>query len=94
MVMFSEGNPPKQKQRDGKEGGPSPEGSGGKHKTGTILSEDYAEIVDEEGDYSTPASKQAWIKRGNLDDTFKQLICDFIVKFCGKQPIILLKTVN
>lgn len=24
---------------------------------GTILSEDYAEIVDEEGDYSTPASK-------------------------------------
>ncbi|KAI4500693.1 hypothetical protein M0802_004285 [Mischocyttarus mexicanus] len=25
-------------------------------KTGTILSEDYAEIVDEEGDYSTPAS--------------------------------------
>lgn len=25
--------------------------------TGTMLSEDYAEIVDEEGDYSTPASK-------------------------------------
>lgn len=24
--------------------------------TGTMLSEDYAEIVDEEGDYSTPAS--------------------------------------
>lgn len=24
---------------------------------GTMLSEDYAEIVDEEGDYSTPASK-------------------------------------
>lgn len=23
---------------------------------GTMLSEDYAEIVDEEGDYSTPAS--------------------------------------
>jgi len=25
--------------------------------TGTMLSEDYAEIVDEEGDYSTPASE-------------------------------------
>lgn len=24
---------------------------------GTLLSEDYAEIVDDEGDYSTPASK-------------------------------------
>lgn len=28
-----------------------------RHRNGTILSEDYAEIVDEEGDYSTPASQ-------------------------------------
>jgi hypothetical protein len=26
-------------------------------RNGTLLSEDYAEIVDEEGDYSTPASQ-------------------------------------
>lgn len=26
-------------------------------RNGTILSEDYAEIIDEEGDYSTPASE-------------------------------------
>lgn len=42
---------PKYKQ----DGASSPEKNAG--KTGTILSEDYAEIVDEEGDYSTPASK-------------------------------------
>ena len=52
MFLFSstDAHPPKYRQ-DGTE---SPEKNAG--KTGTILSEDYAEIVDEEGDYSTPAS--------------------------------------
>lgn len=44
-------HPPKYRQ----EGSNSPEKN--VSKTGTILSEDYAEIVDEEGDYSTPASE-------------------------------------
>lgn len=30
-------------------------------RNGTILSEDYAEIIDEEGDYSTPASEYSQI---------------------------------
>lgn len=44
-------HPPKYRQ----DGSNSPEKN--VSKTGTILSEDYAEIVDEEGDYSTPASE-------------------------------------
>lgn len=48
--LFLDAHPPKYRQ----EGNESPEKNAG--KTGTILSEDYAEIVDEEGDYSTPAS--------------------------------------
>ena len=49
--LILDAHPPKYRQ----EGNESPEKNAG--KTGTILSEDYAEIVDEEGDYSTPASK-------------------------------------
>ena len=30
-----------------------------------MLSEDYAEIVDEEGDYSTPASKSIFYQNYN-----------------------------
>jgi len=52
MFLITDAQPPKYRQ----EGANSPaEKNAG--KTGTILSEDYAEIVDEEGDYSTPASK-------------------------------------
>jgi hypothetical protein len=51
MIFIIDAQPPKSRQ----DGTNSPEKSAG--KTGTILSEDYAEIVDEEGDYSTPASK-------------------------------------
>lgn len=51
FYFLVDAHPPKYRQ-DGTE---SPEKNAG--KTGTILSEDYAEIVDEEGDYSTPASK-------------------------------------
>ncbi|XP_036147458.1 uncharacterized protein LOC105833444 isoform X3 [Monomorium pharaonis] len=36
-------------------------------KTGTILSEDYAEIVDEEGDYSTPATRDYEIVRNQVE---------------------------
>ncbi|XP_063919597.1 focal adhesion kinase 1 isoform X6 [Zophobas morio] len=34
--------------------------------TGTMLSEDYAEIVDEEGDYSTPATKSYELQRDQI----------------------------
>ncbi|XP_046591478.1 focal adhesion kinase 1 isoform X8 [Neodiprion lecontei] len=43
----------------------SPEKNSG--KTGTILSEDYAEIVDEEGDYSTPATRDYEIVRNQVE---------------------------
>ncbi|XP_015607208.1 focal adhesion kinase 1 isoform X11 [Cephus cinctus] len=43
----------------------SPEKNAG--KTGTILSEDYAEIVDEEGDYSTPATRDYQIVRNQVE---------------------------
>ncbi|XP_023318899.1 focal adhesion kinase 1 isoform X3 [Trichogramma pretiosum] len=36
-------------------------------KTGTMLSEDYAEIVDEEGDYSTPATRDYEIVRNQVE---------------------------
>ncbi|XP_026668386.1 focal adhesion kinase 1 isoform X5 [Ceratina calcarata] len=36
-------------------------------KTGTILSEDYAEIVDEEGDYSTPTTRNYEIVRNQVE---------------------------
>lgn len=36
-------------------------------KTGTLLSEDYAEIVDEEGDYSTPATKDYELVRNQIE---------------------------
>ena len=49
--IYVDAQPPKYRQ----DGNGSPDKNAG--KTGTILSEDYAEIVDEEGDYSTPASK-------------------------------------
>ncbi|XP_068893109.1 focal adhesion kinase 1 isoform X8 [Tenebrio molitor] len=35
--------------------------------TGTMLSEDYAEIVDEEGDYSTPATKSYELQRDQIN---------------------------
>lgn len=54
VILIIDAQPPKYRQ----EGTASPEKNAG--KTGTILSEDYAEIVDEEGDYSTPASKYAY----------------------------------
>ncbi|XP_014212063.1 focal adhesion kinase 1 [Copidosoma floridanum] len=39
----------------------------GAGKTGTMLSEDYAEIVDEEGDYSTPATRDYEIVRNQVE---------------------------
>ncbi|XP_053593208.1 uncharacterized protein LOC103577529 [Microplitis demolitor] len=54
-------HPPKYRQ----EGNGSPEKNAG--KTGTILSEDYAEIVDEEGDYSTPAARDYEIVRNQVE---------------------------
>lgn len=36
-------------------------------KTGTLLSEDYAEIVDEEGDYSTPSTRNYDLVRNQID---------------------------
>ncbi|XP_032686536.1 uncharacterized protein LOC116851338 isoform X3 [Odontomachus brunneus] len=53
--------PPKYRQ----DGASSPEKNAG--KTGTILSEDYAEIVDEEGDYSTPATRDYEIVRNQVE---------------------------
>ncbi|KAF4528011.1 hypothetical protein B566_EDAN002194 [Ephemera danica] len=63
-----EGNPPRQRQKEGS-GSASPEGGGGggKNKTGTMLSEDYAEIVDEEGDYSTPATRDYELQRDQVE---------------------------
>ncbi|XP_058790088.1 focal adhesion kinase 1 [Phymastichus coffea] len=54
-------HPPKYKQKNTE----SPEKNPG--KTGTILSEDYAEIVDEEGDYSTPATRDYEIVRNQVE---------------------------
>jgi len=36
-------------------------------QTGTMLSEDYAEIVDEEGDYSTPATRDYELVRNQVE---------------------------
>lgn len=52
VILIIDAHPPKYRQDD--TSSPAEKNAG---KTGTILSEDYAEIVDEEGDYSTPASK-------------------------------------
>ncbi|CAK9830355.1 Focal adhesion kinase 1 [Anthophora retusa] len=54
-------HPPKSRQ----DGSNSPEKN--VSKTGTILSEDYAEIVDEEGDYSTPATRDYEIVRNQVE---------------------------
>lgn len=56
-----ENHPPKQKQQPENTEKAKPEKKP-LNKTGTMLSEDYAEIIDEEGDYSTPASKFIYIK--------------------------------
>ncbi|KAJ8673206.1 hypothetical protein QAD02_004468 [Eretmocerus hayati] len=56
-------HPPKYRQGQDKKG--SPEKNAG--KTGTLLSEDYAEIVDEEGDYSTPATRDYEIVRNQVE---------------------------
>ncbi|KMR04988.1 focal adhesion kinase 1 [Lasius niger] len=55
--------PPKYRQ----DGASSPAGEKNAGKTGTILSEDYAEIVDEEGDYSTPATRDYEIVRNQVE---------------------------
>lgn len=61
MTLIIDAQPPKYRQ----DGASSPaEKNAG--KTGTILSEDYAEIVDEEGDYSTPASKCLFMIHFNI----------------------------
>lgn len=52
-LFILDSHPPKYRGHDGGNSNNSPENNC--RKTGTILSEDYAEIVDEEGDYSTPA---------------------------------------
>lgn len=57
MILTIDAQPPKYRQ----DSASSPEKNAG--KTGTILSEDYAEIVDEEGDYSTPASEYIYFWR-------------------------------
>jgi hypothetical protein len=61
--ISSDAHPPKYRQQQ-QHGVGSRQASGGSGspettaaQTGTMLSEDYAEIVDEEGDYSTPASE-------------------------------------
>ncbi|KAG5319541.1 FAK1 kinase, partial [Pseudoatta argentina] len=54
--------PPKYRQ----DGASSP-AENNSSKTGTILSEDYAEIVDEEGDYSTPATRDYEIVRNQVE---------------------------
>ncbi|EGI67695.1 Focal adhesion kinase 1 [Acromyrmex echinatior] len=54
--------PPKYRQDDASS--PAEKNSS---KTGTILSEDYAEIVDEEGDYSTPATRDYEIVRNQVE---------------------------
>ncbi|XP_015113268.1 focal adhesion kinase 1 isoform X5 [Diachasma alloeum] len=54
-------HPPKYRQ----DGTDSPEKNSG--KTGTIVFEDYAEIIDEEGDYSTPAARDYEIVRNQVE---------------------------
>ncbi|XP_063217429.1 focal adhesion kinase 1 isoform X7 [Bacillus rossius redtenbacheri] len=63
-------HPPKYRQhgaggRQASGGSGSPET--GADKTGTMLSEDYAEIVDEEGDYSTPATRDYELVRNQVE---------------------------
>ncbi|KAK0171029.1 hypothetical protein PV328_008795 [Microctonus aethiopoides] len=58
-------HPPKYRGHDGGNSNNSPEKNC--RKTGTILSEDYAEIVDEEGDYSTPAARDYEIVRNQVE---------------------------
>lgn len=54
---------------DGSAGSSGSSGSGKQKgdKTGTMLSEDYAEIVDEEGDYSTPATRDYELVRNQIE---------------------------
>ncbi|KOX72079.1 Focal adhesion kinase 1 [Melipona quadrifasciata] len=59
--IYKHAHPPKYRQ----DGSNSPEKN--VSKTGTILSEDYAEIVDEEGDYSTPATRDYEIVRNQVE---------------------------
>ncbi|XP_046384921.1 focal adhesion kinase 1 [Ischnura elegans] len=47
--------------------GSSPAGPTQTAPTGTMLSEDYAEIVDEEGDYSTPATRDYELERAQIE---------------------------
>ncbi|KAK0089497.1 hypothetical protein PV325_007060 [Microctonus aethiopoides] len=61
----SDSHPPKYRGHDGGNSNNSPEKNC--RKTGTILSEDYAEIVDEEGDYSTPAARDYEIVRNQVE---------------------------
>ncbi|XP_065332952.1 focal adhesion kinase 1 isoform X2 [Cloeon dipterum] len=59
----------KSKESESKAGSNSTSSSGSdlKNKTGTILSEDYAEVVDEEGDYSTPSTRNYELQRDMID---------------------------
>ncbi|XP_066999399.2 focal adhesion kinase 1 isoform X2 [Anabrus simplex] len=61
-------HPPKYRHgpgsRQASAGSGSPDTGG---QTGTLLSEDYAEIVDEEGDYSTPATRDYELVRNQIE---------------------------
>jgi hypothetical protein len=58
-IVFTERERLKSKESESKAGTNSTTSSSSdtKNKSNTILSEDYAEVVDEEGDYSTPSSE-------------------------------------
>ncbi|PSN57364.1 hypothetical protein C0J52_02892 [Blattella germanica] len=68
-------HPPKYRQQQQQQhSGGSKQTSGGSGspettaaQTGTMLSEDYAEIVDEEGDYSTPATRDYELVRNQVE---------------------------
>ncbi|KAJ9573701.1 hypothetical protein L9F63_008914, partial [Diploptera punctata] len=74
-VGIQDAQPPKYRQQQQQQhGGGSRQTSGGSGspettaaQTGTMLSEDYAEIVDEEGDYSTPATRDYELVRNQVE---------------------------
>ncbi|XP_021926786.1 focal adhesion kinase 1 isoform X4 [Zootermopsis nevadensis] len=70
---LKDAHPPKYRQQQ-QHGVGSRQASGGSGspettaaQTGTMLSEDYAEIVDEEGDYSTPATRDYELVRNQVE---------------------------
>ncbi|XP_069676126.1 focal adhesion kinase 1 isoform X3 [Periplaneta americana] len=71
---LKDAHPPKYRQQQQQHGGGSRQASAGSGspettaaQTGTMLSEDYAEIVDEEGDYSTPATRDYELVRNQVE---------------------------